>query len=700
MDKITLNRRELFKNVGTGIVATPLISMGVSAQTISEDTDESEWPTFGVDLKNSGTHSTALGPTNTVGVDWSVETNGPIVCQPAIVDEVVYVGSVDNNLYALDTDTGDEQWTFETSGEIRSSPTVLDDTVYVGNSDGNLYAVDATDGSEQWIFEADGAVDSSPQVSDGAVYIGLNDINTKSLQAVDASEGDELWSVSDFGTATTVGIADETVYVGTGTQDVRAYTADGDLEWSFETNDFVFCSPTIYNETVFFGSNDSNIYAVTSSNGDRQWAFETDGRVANSLAIGNGTVFASSWDGRLYAIDISSGEEEWNHEFGDGSEPRGISVVSGVSYITTNSGEIYALDTDSGDVLWSFDTEGQITKAPVVIDESVYVGTRQGSIYRLNESSAGSGGTGVLFRQASKATETPLALIGGGLVSAGLGYLSYKKIWSDNSSSQTQNGAMKTAEKEPNPPKQRDSDHSSVVVDEYDDIEIGEVVQSDDSVQISSAKTQNEDVWLITPISGNETVSINKLDSFLNDIDSWIKIDSHQNLLNVYGQGTNPLPWIAVEPANKPSLKDKTNELTIESIISHLAQACDAVHHVHRYGLSYGNLSVESLLVDEGTLKLRGIVDHVVPSSKYELPTREEDPTSEQADIYRLAATAYELLTGISPDREPDHPSDHNSSLPPVLDDVLLTALSRNPTDRQETILYLRDDLQVLSGNM
>lgn len=46
-----------------------------------------------------------------------------------------------------------KQWTFETDGEVGAAPTVVDGTVFVGCWDNNLYAVDAETGTQQWVFE-------------------------------------------------------------------------------------------------------------------------------------------------------------------------------------------------------------------------------------------------------------------------------------------------------------------------------------------------------------------------------------------------------------------------------------------------------------------------------------------------------------------------------------------------------------------
>ena len=113
---------------------------------------------------------------------WAFETGRAVSSSPTVVDGTVFVGSDDDNLYAVDTETGQEQWAFETGGAV-SSPTVVDGTVFVGSYYDNLYAVDAETGSEEWAFETGGSVYSSPTVVGGTVFVGSHDNN---LYAVDA----------------------------------------------------------------------------------------------------------------------------------------------------------------------------------------------------------------------------------------------------------------------------------------------------------------------------------------------------------------------------------------------------------------------------------------------------------------------------------------------------------------------------------
>ena len=54
---------------------------------------------------------------------------------------MVYVGSEDGRLYALDARTGQEKWSFKTGSPVHSSPAVAGGVVYFVDTEGYLYAV-------------------------------------------------------------------------------------------------------------------------------------------------------------------------------------------------------------------------------------------------------------------------------------------------------------------------------------------------------------------------------------------------------------------------------------------------------------------------------------------------------------------------------------------------------------------------------
>src|SRR5215469_10946377 len=104
---------------------------------------------FRVDARHSATYQTGGVPAFH-RVKWTFHAAGPIVSTPAVAGGVLYFGSNDHNLYALDAASGELRWKFATKGRVASSPAVGDGRVYFGSYDSNFYALDAATGAVVW----------------------------------------------------------------------------------------------------------------------------------------------------------------------------------------------------------------------------------------------------------------------------------------------------------------------------------------------------------------------------------------------------------------------------------------------------------------------------------------------------------------------------------------------------------------------
>ena len=116
---------------------------------------------------------------------WVFKTGDSVYSSPAIgSDGTIYVGSEDDNLYAINPD-GSKKWAFRTRDDVDSSPAIgSDGTIYVGSYDNNLYAINP-DGSKKWAFKTNGDVDSSPTIgSDRTIYIGSRDNNLYAIEEI------------------------------------------------------------------------------------------------------------------------------------------------------------------------------------------------------------------------------------------------------------------------------------------------------------------------------------------------------------------------------------------------------------------------------------------------------------------------------------------------------------------------------------
>jgi len=121
---------------------------------------------------------------------WHAKT-GVTHTRPAIHDDIIIVGSWDNNLYGLRLEDGSVAWKFRSrlpEGEMAGwlgwegfnlDPVIHDGVVYVGSRGTYFYAINALTGIEKWSAKHPTSWIGSPAiVSDDVVYFGMSDGNS------------------------------------------------------------------------------------------------------------------------------------------------------------------------------------------------------------------------------------------------------------------------------------------------------------------------------------------------------------------------------------------------------------------------------------------------------------------------------------------------------------------------------------------
>lgn len=90
---------------------------------------QTNWPEFPYSVLRKGfnPYENVLSPTTvgSIDVDWFYTTGGPVASSPAVVNGIVYFGSGDDNVYAVNASTGALVWKYTTANIITlSSPAV------------------------------------------------------------------------------------------------------------------------------------------------------------------------------------------------------------------------------------------------------------------------------------------------------------------------------------------------------------------------------------------------------------------------------------------------------------------------------------------------------------------------------------------------------------------------------------------------
>jgi outer membrane protein assembly factor BamB len=386
-----VNRKQAASFVDLLLAVAPLWLMMVTANTsaygqTSDDVSHSsaaatsspaDWTQFHRDnMQRWNPYEMVIGVNNagSLQLKWKNPIGdyfNPIQSSPAVVNGMVYFGSQDASVYALNASTGAKLWSFATGGQVFSSPAVVNGVVYFGSGDNNVYALNASTGAKLWSFATGNSVISSPTVVNGVVYFGSGDNN---VYALNATTGAKLWSFATGGAITysSPAVANGVVYISSLDNNFYALNAStGAKLWSYPAGT-IPGSPAVVNGIVCIGSDNNNVYALDATTGILLWSYHALFSVESSPAVANGVVYFGSDAGLVYALNASTGAQLWSYTAG-GAVVSSPAVANGVVYVATSTGvgNLYALNATTGAKLWSYAT-GTNNSSPTIVDGVVY----------------------------------------------------------------------------------------------------------------------------------------------------------------------------------------------------------------------------------------------------------------------------------------------------------------------------------------
>ena len=347
---------------------------------------------------------------------WKFHSKGRITSSPAVADGRVYFGSYDGNFYAVDASTGALVWKFATEGERRfsathlhgaepaaevmpdpfdvflSSPAVSKGLVYFGSGDGNIYALDAASGALRWKFHTGNVVHASPAVANGILYVGSWD---SYFYALDASTGKEVWRFktgvdptinNQVGISSSAVVADGVVYFGC--RDSHLYALDaakGTQRWAYPTDgNWVVSSPAVRDGAVYFATSDSGlVQALDAKSGAaifsldfKHWPFFSSPTLAGDF------LYIGSYTGKVLAINLQTRQVAWEYQ----SEEARRQIAAFTKPDGTPDYRAVAHDSFYDQLVIGFDrlmSVGAVLSTPLIEGKTVFFGSWDGQLYAL-----------------------------------------------------------------------------------------------------------------------------------------------------------------------------------------------------------------------------------------------------------------------------------------------------------------------------
>ncbi len=290
---------------------------------------------------------------------WKFKTGDCVVSSPVVAGGVVYVGSDDGNLYAIDFAAGTKLWSFKVDSPIQAAPLVLGGAVYFGSlghsssgeeHGGSIYALDAKTGTGYWRYNAGGKIQ-------GGVNFHHDPKSGKTYVLADSYENNTLHCVDSL---------------------------TGKQAWRYQAAMYINGAPAIADGKALFGGCDAMIHVVSLADGTRAAGLDGGAYIASSAATDGKQVYLGNHEMLFLCADIASERTLWRFEDARGPYKSTAAVAGDKVVVGCEDRNLYCLDRKSGKLVWKFPAGGAVDGSPAICGDKVVVGSGDGTLYVLN----------------------------------------------------------------------------------------------------------------------------------------------------------------------------------------------------------------------------------------------------------------------------------------------------------------------------
>lgn len=329
---------------------------------------------------------------------------------PAVVGNLVYIGTEDGRALALDRETGSVAWEHREGVPAASSPAVAGGLAIFCFRTGVLAALNKDTGNLAWRIDLKDPIYASPLVAEGVLFVGAGD---SKLHAFDVVDGSELWTFStDDWVVSAAAYWENTVVLVSQSSRIDvidATTGRGRLYYDTGANRFG-TGPVISGDRVFLTSDGGRLWAIDrlaqSYPLERPlwkvkinlyvwqvitqrplqkgsiWSRALGGSITNTPAVAHDNVYATNNQGKVFARFAESGDPRWSAEL-DAEISTGPTVAGDTVLVGTAEGVVAGLDAHNGEVEWEYEVGGAVSGNPVVSGNTIYVATADGRLLAI-----------------------------------------------------------------------------------------------------------------------------------------------------------------------------------------------------------------------------------------------------------------------------------------------------------------------------
>jgi outer membrane protein assembly factor BamB len=232
-------------------------------------------------------------------------------------------GTKDYSFVSLDPATGNEKWSEpfnENEGPWLAAPLVFNDKIYAPNTDGFVYILDMDGKQIADPIELGGALWAAPVTDGKLLYIAALD---HYMHIIDPADNSAVTDPIDLGGAipSSPVVGSNGAYVGSFASTVEFIQSNGDHEVIATAGDWVWGSPVLDGETLYYADLDGKVHSLDLASGNENWSVQPAGSIVASLLLAGDQIYAASEPdpktgiGTLVALD-RDGNTVWDKEIG------------------------------------------------------------------------------------------------------------------------------------------------------------------------------------------------------------------------------------------------------------------------------------------------------------------------------------------------------------------------------------------------
>ena len=326
-------------------------------------------------------HHLGLFPPNYLDPAWSFNAGSAVAGSVDLVDGVVYLADAHGMVDAINVMTGLQKWSTDVSGtaKIDTTPAVIGNLVIVGSVNQRIYALNSTTGKLVWTTLLGDAIESSPSAAGAEIFLGADNGDVYALQS---STGKVLWTEKAAGKVKGSPAVDAVrglVIVGDGTGVVRAFAmTTGKLQWEYTAGGTITANPTIAANTVYVGSSNGNVYALHEGNGTLRWKYATGGPVTVPVTFQGVDVIVAAKTSLRLLSDTTGKVLQSIRESGTI-----VGTAGTVNFLASelSNGGVRGARPSSGDPdAWNTSLATTLSSSPTVVNGEVFVTGNDGTV--------------------------------------------------------------------------------------------------------------------------------------------------------------------------------------------------------------------------------------------------------------------------------------------------------------------------------